>query len=155
MEVVSNPTPPRRSNRIRKAKEDKEGSDDNEPAPATAGSSLWSEAELQIFLDGKSQCLSEVPRCALGTRNTRSLIRSFAHPAHYHSLLTNIFAGLKEYGTAWKKIAQTLKNRTPKMVEELYQSNYNYLNTPSAAPAALVFHNILKDQYQREQSLAG
>lgn len=119
------------------------------------GPRFGAKRSCKYFLMVGHNFVSEVSNCALGTRNTRSLIRSFAHPTHYHSLLTNIFAGLKEYGTAWKKIAQTLKNRTPKMVEELYQSNYNYLNTPSAAPAALVFHNILKDQYQREQSLAG
>jgi hypothetical protein len=63
MEGASTPTTPRRSNRIRKAKEDKEVlSDDNATATGapTAGSAAWSESELQIFLDGKVSSVNDL-----------------------------------------------------------------------------------------------
>lgn len=45
---------------------------------------------------------------------------------------------LREHGTAWKRIASELHNRTPAMVAALYERHRGYLNLSSELTNAKV-----------------
>lgn len=114
----------RRSNRIRKAaaKDSHALSDGDAPVQSDGDiGAPWTKDEVTKFYNGA---------------------RSTTHqPSKSHmmgSLGALVPIGVREHGTAWKKIASELKNRTPEMVAALYQQYSGYLSLSPEHSSALV-----------------
>eukprot|EP01087_Luapelamoeba_hula_P017239 TRINITY_DN5415_c1_g1_i5.p1 TRINITY_DN5415_c1_g1~~TRINITY_DN5415_c1_g1_i5.p1 ORF type:complete len:345 (-),score=63.47 TRINITY_DN5415_c1_g1_i5:20-1054(-) len=129
---------PRRSSRLRKV-----GSGAPAPTPSSSSSSTTT-SSTKHQRDNETHHLYSYD-------DMNDMGGSVRDPLVWSEPELKIFlAGLRQHGPAWKKIAASLKNRTPEMVESLYQLNRNFLNLPTEALNASVFYSILRDQYDRD-----